>query len=344
MSDTTTTPQPEAPETEKPESGLLLDSLEIENFRCFRHLTIPKLGRVNLITGKNNVGKSTLLEAIWIFTIGCPDIAIEILLRNRNNHFKNNNWDCSSLLFNTNIDNFNIHSKNRLLNVRKINDTSVMINSTKNSNTKSRQISTPQGTAISNMIDIFDKETGNLCFYIKQNGVSDFSYLWERIDYTPYEDHIVKSLNILAPDITRAGLKSTPAGTIPVAKVTNKKEAVPLAVFGDGMNRLFGLSVTFANVPDGILLIDEIENGFHYSVLEDVWRLIFETAKMLNVQVFVVSHSKECIEAFQKVSTEDDNPESGMLIRLENRDGDIMATNFDEERLAKVTRQGIEVR
>jgi recombinational DNA repair ATPase RecF len=47
---------------------LLLDSLEIKGYRCFEHLTIEKLGRLNLIIGKNNLGKTALLEAIWLYT------------------------------------------------------------------------------------------------------------------------------------------------------------------------------------------------------------------------------------------------------------------------------------
>jgi len=47
-------------------SELQLDSLEITNFRCFEHLVIEKLGRVNLIVGKNSVGKTALLEALWL--------------------------------------------------------------------------------------------------------------------------------------------------------------------------------------------------------------------------------------------------------------------------------------
>jgi len=46
---------------------LILDSLEVKGYRCFEHLTIEQLGRVNLIVGKNNVGKTALLEALWIY-------------------------------------------------------------------------------------------------------------------------------------------------------------------------------------------------------------------------------------------------------------------------------------
>jgi len=60
--------------------NLILDSLEISNFRAFEHLTIERLGRVNLITGKNGVGKSALLEAIWLFAQrGNPDIMLDML-------------------------------------------------------------------------------------------------------------------------------------------------------------------------------------------------------------------------------------------------------------------------
>ncbi|GAC1393566.1 MAG: hypothetical protein NVS4B11_00190 [Ktedonobacteraceae bacterium] len=43
---------------------LILPSLEIRNFRGFHHLQIERLGRVNLIVGKNNIGKTSLLEAL----------------------------------------------------------------------------------------------------------------------------------------------------------------------------------------------------------------------------------------------------------------------------------------
>ena len=54
--------EPTAAETQKP--ALLLESLEIKGYRCFEHLVIEKLGRVNLIVGSNGVGKTSLLEAI----------------------------------------------------------------------------------------------------------------------------------------------------------------------------------------------------------------------------------------------------------------------------------------
>lgn len=62
-------------------TALHLDSLEIKNFRTFKHLTIEKLGRVNLIVGKNSVGKTALLEALWLYAARSPSLIWDILYR-----------------------------------------------------------------------------------------------------------------------------------------------------------------------------------------------------------------------------------------------------------------------
>lgn len=45
----------------------MLKSLYIQNYRCLDSLRIHQLKRVNLITGKNNTGKSSILEAMAIY-------------------------------------------------------------------------------------------------------------------------------------------------------------------------------------------------------------------------------------------------------------------------------------
>ena len=60
--------------------SLALDSIEINNFRALRHLKLENLSRVNLIVGKNNVGKTTVLEAIWVYAQGgAPKALLEVL-------------------------------------------------------------------------------------------------------------------------------------------------------------------------------------------------------------------------------------------------------------------------
>jgi hypothetical protein len=66
-------------------------------------------------------------------------------------------------------------------------------------------------------------------------------------------------------------------------------------------------------------------------------------ARRLNVQVFATTHSWDCIEAFQTAAAE--SPEEGVLVKLrQNSKGDVEAIVFDEDELAIITRDQIEVR
>ena len=158
---------------------------------------------------------------------------------------------------------------------------------------------------------------------------------------------MIEALRIIASGIERVNLLSDSMGNteerIPKAKMSYLDEPIPLRSLGEGMNRLFGVALALVNSRNGMLLIDEIESGLHYSVQPDVWRLIFETALRLNVQVFATTHSWDCIEAFQQAA-EENKQEEGMLIRLDEKKGKIVATEFDERELGIVTREEIEVR
>lgn len=108
------------------------------------------------------------------------------------------------------------------------------------------------------------------------------------------------------------------------------------------MNRLFGIALSLVNAKDGLLLIDEFENGMHYSVQLDTWRMIFKLAAALDVQVFATSHSWDAIEAFQQAAAE--TSEEGVLVRLAHIEGEIVPTVFRKDELRIATRNHIEVR
>lgn len=118
---------------------------------------------------------------------------------------------------------------------------------------------------------------------------------------------------------------------------------MPIKTMGDGMNRLFGLGLALACAKDGMLLVDEIENGIHWSVLPEVWRFVVKVAKRLNVQVFATTHSNDCLKAFY-VGTKDDEEMDGVSVRIEKKNGDFNAETFDESRLSVIMKEGIEIR
>jgi AAA15 family ATPase/GTPase len=108
------------------------------------------------------------------------------------------------------------------------------------------------------------------------------------------------------------------------------------------MSRLLSIVLAIANAQNGILLIDEVENGLHHSVLRDVWRTIEKASRRYNVQVFATTHSAECIDAAQSVLPK---ARGGFnLYRLDRRDGVVRATSYDRLSLAGALESGIEIR
>ena len=80
----------------------------------------------------------------------------------------------------------------------------------------------------------------------------------------------------------------------------NFELAPDLTQFGEGAQRIFHIGLLFAYARGGVVLIDEFENAIHYSLLRPFTRLVQELAVKFDVQLFLTTHSKECIDAFVK--------------------------------------------
>jgi len=119
---------------------------------------------------------------------------------------------------------------------------------------------------------------------------------------------------------------------------------IPLKSMGDGINRILTIILALVNSDNGYLLIDEFENGLHYSVQEKLWEIIFKLSKSLNVQVFATTHSEDCIRAFESVLNTDQNIDKGKLLRLDNVKGSIKQIEFSAGELKTAMESGIEIR
>jgi AAA15 family ATPase/GTPase len=128
---------------------------------------------------------------------------------------------------------------------------------------------------------------------------------------------------------------------IPVVSLKGSGQRVRLTSLGDGVNRVLTIILSLLNCKDGVLLLDEFETGLHYSVQKQLWEVIFMLAEQLNVQVFVTTHSSDCLSAFSKVNVEG----QGMLIRLEQRKNEIVPVCYiDNKDIAFAAENNIELR
>ncbi len=175
---------------------------------------------------------------------------------------------------------------------------------------------------------------------------SQLDQYWDQIKLRETKRKVLEALQIISPeieDIDIFGVSERLRERISKVRLSGVPDPVSLRSMGDGLNRVFSLITALVNANNGLLLVDEIESGLHYSTQKNLWRLIFQIAEQLNVQVFATTHSWDCIEAFQMAALENEN-EDGMLIRLQRRNGEIVPTLFDEQRLAIITSEQIEVR
>ncbi len=133
---------------------------------------------------------------------------------------------------------------------------------------------------------------------------SRVSLLWDNINLTDLQDEIIACLKLINCNIKGFALvgseKVRSKYRIPIVRLEQSSERLPLKSMGDGMTRLFHLVLALVNAKDGTLLVDEFENGLHWSVLPKVWDTVFKLAVKLNVQVFATTHSRDCILGFKK--------------------------------------------
>ena len=175
---------------------------------------------------------------------------------------------------------------------------------------------------------------------------------WDRIALTDSENLPIQALQlILDSAVNRVAVvgdgddrpRARKTGRRIIVRLPGEPAPVPLKSLGDGAIRLFGVALALANSRDGFLVIDEAENGIHYSIQRDFWRMILQTAHEGNVQVVATTHSWDCVRGFAQAATEFKDAE-GVLVRLERDDDGMRAIEYSEEELKVAAEQGIEVR
>jgi predicted ATPase len=380
----------------------MLESIVIKNYRSLKNLQLEDLGKINLITGKNNTGKSTLLEAIsmyaskgeisWIYEIledrgetirtssGSIKNPIETNINVLSSLFygRRPSYDSKDAIFIGALDNtlFGPQTSSekavtlRLVKYREdtipeADERGVERLRRKRTNLESGDNSLDfkvgfeiSASGLTYMIPLEDERPYRLPYreilprdifqYVKNRNLDREinARLWDNVTLTEKETHVVEALKIVESNLERIAFvakEESQRQRTAVIKLKNDNNVVPLRSMGDGINRILTFILALVNADNGYLLIDEFENGLHYSIQESLWKLIFQVAAIFNVQIFVTTHSQDCITAFENVLNQQTKVQ-GKLIRLENIDGLIKTIDFDKKELKIATDNDIETR
>lgn len=388
----------------------MLKSLEIKNFRSLERLQVAKLGRVNLIVGKNNSGKSSVLEALRIYAGNAQRGLLEEIAAGHDEKFRIRESELSDSEQQFPFEDFfsgrrfpqsegpgisigEIDGNADLLRIEygflhETEESEADLLGTLETSTRIRRQRIPRvlaekietgiirqalfvgkgdrwtnillDSATSRFRSAPIDSSGTLpCSVIPTQFISvdELADEWDKIVFTDYQEVVRQALQIISQDFEDLTFVRNDDGSPALrrefrrsgkVKMSTTSRPIPLNSLGDGILRVLQLVLKVFPAKDGFLLIDEFENGLHFSVQEKVWALLFELSEKLNIQIFATTHSWDCIESFAKTAIARQDIDGvlfrvGMSVRDSDR-GQVIATVFDEKALYNITQTDVEVR
>lgn len=304
----------------------MFKNIGINNFRGIKNLEIDNLRMINVFVGPNNCGKTTIIEALFMMIgMSNPKLYDSIntfrnLLISENNDLRLN---FRNLDFNNEItlESFIKKSGKRSLRIDPIYSETFIKTPIDKKMEECDSSSNP-----SNTIENFDHAIG-LNFNFNKSGENHLSKLTLEnntfhINYdenykellngrffsssTIYNDlpkRIDKIQRDKKKDMLIDVLKKIEPNLIDIALSTNRvvyvdigiDQMIPINLMGGGFVKACSLITNFFLIPDGYLLIDEIENGLHYETLKIVWDAIIASALKYNLQIFLTTQSSEAL-------------------------------------------------
>ncbi len=360
------------------DTSLPYNMLEVENFRCIKSLTIGPFEQVNLITGINNVGKTALLEAIFLH-IGeiNPELALRIDGWRGLGPDYSSSWRQLFWQFDPKtpikITATGVKDKKRSLTISTTPADATIIENA---------IQREKGTAFksSGVLIQFEytdengeprKAIGTPLMFIEDNvvrfelrieppiGLTRFAgvFLNPRGKTTYDEDVqrfsqmrikqqdrlLIDAMRLIEPRLEGLEILSPQGITLIFGHLRDYNEPIPLPLLGDGIRRLASLILAMSAAQRGVVLVDEIENGLHHSVMTYMWNMIAEAATQFNTQVIATTHSQECVVAAHDAFS-NRKEYSFRLHRLDRQNGEITAATYDQETLEAALSIPLEVR
>lgn len=310
----------------------MLSSIHVHNYRLFREFEVPEFRRLNVFVGKNNVGKTSLLEALQLLhksghqTPLKPEADIRDIKsdEHRSNVTKNilGKPHFSGLKRKHSILIEGRHERNGLVkleivprdakeenpsqfreNLKRLGSRNSSNSATdlryKKSNRNSVTASTQEGSDSCLEIQRTSNDASSNGVMIiapnNQNQHMDAIRLAELRKQRKAE-MITDLLKSIEPRIETIEDRSS-SSTSTIWVDIGLKELVPLSAVGNGITQIFRILLAILSCPRGIILIDEIENGLHHSILPKLWGTINEASKESNVQIVSTCHSYECVSA-----------------------------------------------
>ena len=323
----------------------MLNAMHLQNFKAFKNTRIPEFRTVNLVLGGQNVGKTSLLEAVVLASEGADGDGNNIAAT-LPSLFRPTSSESDSQRFWSAIT-----GTPRLPNNFRVLSTfsegtygAVNAMSSDSGSSAYRTLGTHAITFVKTEGQVFNGSVPPkpIAFPISTKPAHHQVKLYGQMVIARKKKLVIDLLQRIDPRLI--GIDAVaPDGEHRVYVELNDGHVLPLSQLGHGFAKLFELYAGLVVSDSKLALIDEIENGIHYSALPTVFQGIRALAESNGVQSIITTHSLEAIKAACEVFK--DKPEDFQLIRLERtNDDNIRAVAIADESLKIVMASGWEMR
>lgn len=301
----------------------MFHNIEINRLRGIKHSKIEGLKQINLFFGKNNCGKSSLLDAIFLISgISNPKLPLNVnIIRNyRRLEPSDMKLDFYSLDMSSPIVIKAENDETRELQISVVESSSSKVNLLgEDNNVASTDLDNKYGLVLKYKVDEHAYESSIIMSHSSNNSLEQrikmpahykekltCRYLNPKFDFTTSIDglvdviknkdeaFIVNALRLIEPNIKDFVLSQNE-----VLVDIGLDKRIPINMMGDGARKILSILTSIYECKNGIVLIDELSNGFHYSVMKGVWRAIVSVAKKNNVQIFATTHDLDSIKGLR---------------------------------------------
>lgn len=179
--------------------------------------------------------------------------------------------------------------------------------------------------------------------YINSRAIGNPAELFSMLDLKNQTDRVIDFMKIIDPRIQELSTIMID-GVVTLYADIGLPNKIPVQSLGDGFNKLIYIILAVLGNEDELILIDEIDNGFHYSILPKIWETLAFIAKKVNCQIMATTHSYECLKSAVEGVKKANRFEDMSIIRLENKDGQSKAFPFSSDMIEVSLENELEMR
>ena len=287
----------------------MIEEIEIVEYKGFKNLKLENLSQINIISGKNNVGKTALLEALFIYENIEKDFCLTGILSAKDTFsFIGENRNINKRKLKNYLQKINYKTKNLEIKpktIHKLNDKEK--EEIKKFNQDYTQFLVTYYDEEHLNIDTIDNTFSDNTFYTNYINSSKPSNerlvkLYSNIQSKGIQHKFLTYLKLLDNDIEWIEPQLLDDEMLLRINLKNPERSLVSSELGEGTNRYIEILTSLLSNPKGIVFIDEVENGIHYTKLYDIWRAIIEIVQKEDIQLFVTTHDLESIEALALAS------------------------------------------